>query len=108
MSLKLPNGEVLEVCLQPYDTMSKLYDIAATKLGVKCDLIRIKYTGKILQKTQSARHLGILSGMVLKSEVWTALQTFIVGFSLWEVFFLRVVNCVSGYHRKGSQNHCKV
>ena len=69
ISIKLPNGQVSPITLHKYDQMSKVYDKASVETGAKESLIRIKYSGKVLKKTQTASYLGLMSGMVLKAEV---------------------------------------
>ena len=69
ISVKLPNGQSLSITLHKFDQMSKVYSLVSTETGSKDNLIRIKFTGKVLKKHQTASNLGIVEGMVLKAEV---------------------------------------
>ena len=55
--------------MHKYDQMSKVYSLVSTETSSKVDLIRIKFTGKVLKGNQTASSLGIMEGMVLKAEV---------------------------------------
>ena len=67
--VKLPNGQSLSITLHRFDQMSKVYSLVSTETGSKDNLIRIKFTGKVLKKHQTASNLGIVEGMDLKAEV---------------------------------------
>ena len=69
ISVKLPNGQSLSITLHRFDQMSKVYSLVSAETGSKDNLIRIKFTGKVLKKHQTASNLGIVEGMVLKAEV---------------------------------------
>lgn len=69
VSLRLPDGQNVSVSLHQFDQMSKLYTVATRETAAKESLVRIKFTGKVLKKSQSVNSLGLMSGMVLKVEV---------------------------------------
>lgn len=69
ISVKLPNGQSLPITLHKFDQISKVYKLVSTDTGSREELIRIKFTGKVLKKNQTASSLGIIEGMVLKAEV---------------------------------------
>ena len=69
ISVRLPSGQSIPVTMHKYDQMSKVYSLVSTETSSKVDLIRIKFTGKVLKGNQTASSLGIMEGMVLKAEV---------------------------------------
>ncbi|XP_067949035.1 uncharacterized protein [Watersipora subatra] len=71
VTLKLPDGKLVPITLHQCDQIVKIYSLASREVGAKQSLIRIKYSGKVLQQQQSVSFLGLMSGMVLKTEVIT-------------------------------------
>ncbi|XP_067949990.1 uncharacterized protein [Watersipora subatra] len=71
VTLKLPDGKTIPATLHQHDQMAKIYSLASEECGERQSLIRIKYSGKVLQQHQSVSYLGLMSGMVLKTEVIT-------------------------------------
>lgn len=73
--VKLPTGRTSVQNLLPTDLVEKIYNIVAEEEGVAVERVRIKYTGKVLKKSDTIGYKGICRETVLKGEV-THLYTF--------------------------------
>ncbi|XP_064614509.1 LOW QUALITY PROTEIN: uncharacterized protein LOC135478168 [Liolophura sinensis] len=67
--VKLPSGRTSVQNLQPTDLVEKIYKNVAGEEGVGIERVRIKYTGKVLKKSDTIGYKGICRETVLKGEI---------------------------------------
>ena len=67
--VKLPTGKTLSFLLSPGDKVQCVYNRTAKETGVPEERVKIKYTGKVLQKSDTVGYLGICKETILKAEV---------------------------------------
>ncbi|XP_021368606.1 uncharacterized protein LOC110460174 [Mizuhopecten yessoensis] len=67
--VKLPNGRTSTFALMPTDSANKIYDQVGKEEGVSGRRIRLKYQGKLVDKTRTIGYLGIRPETILKGEI---------------------------------------
>ena len=73
--VKLPTGRTSTVQLISSETVNSILEHVAKEEGVSAGRVRLKYQGKILDKTKSIGYLGICPETILKGEVTLTLLT---------------------------------
>jgi hypothetical protein len=67
--VKLASGRVTKLDLLPSSQVKKIYCCVAEEEGIREAQVKIKYTGKVLKKTDTIGYLGICKETILKAEV---------------------------------------
>ena len=67
--VKIPTGRNAQYYLRPSDTIETICKKVAEEEKVKETQVRMKYQGKILNKTHSMSYLGVRPETILKAEV---------------------------------------
>ncbi|XP_064635524.1 uncharacterized protein LOC135492811 [Lineus longissimus] len=67
--VKLPSGRVTKLDLLPSSQVKEIYRRVAEEEKVREAQVKIKYTGKVLKKTDTIGYLGICKETILKAEI---------------------------------------
>ncbi|KAJ8304723.1 hypothetical protein KUTeg_018306, partial [Tegillarca granosa] len=67
--IKLPSGRTSTLNLLPSDKVSRILDHLAKEEKVPATRVRLKYQGKVLDKTKTIGYLGVCAETILKGEV---------------------------------------
>ena len=78
--VKIPTGRNAQYYVRPSDTIETICKKVAEEEKVKETQVRMKYQGKILNKTHSMSYLGVRPETILKAEVCLFVLLFFVCF----------------------------
>ena len=69
--MKLTSGRVFHIPVPKYETVRELCERVAVEEGVPSNCLRLKYTGKVLNKDHTMTYLGVRPETILKVDVST-------------------------------------
>ncbi|XP_038069089.1 uncharacterized protein LOC119738315 [Patiria miniata] len=67
--IKLTSGRVFHMPVSAYETVRAVCEKVATEEGVSASCLRLKYTGKVLNKDHTMDYLGVRPETILKADI---------------------------------------
>ena len=86
--VKIPTGRNAQYYVRPSDTIETICRKVAEEEKVKVMQVRLKYQGKILNRTHSMSYLGVRPETILKAEVIITLVCLFVSALLLRCVFI--------------------